>query len=143
MITKEQLSPLLLEACPEFYLQWQEHLAWWGDGPRGAFNDASEFSHFVVELYGLNETRHFPAIFGQIENFLTDGDDEVKGVATYGYLEDIQNISSHRPHGMDVFTPWLGPKSLKAWNHLKTVWAEKSSLMDVVRSELKNTEGGA
>ena len=138
MIKKEELASLFLQLSPDFRPAWEKHLAFWGSEPRGDFNDAAVFADTVVEMYGSSHTEHFPAIFGLIEKFLTEGDEETKGIAVYGYLEDIQTISSHHPHGMDVFVPWLGPESLEAWQHLKEIWAGKGSLMEVIRAEIKN-----
>ncbi|SRR6266567_4506537 len=134
MITEKEVMPLLLAACPGFELAWQEHLAWWKGQECGSYNDAAEFAHYLVESYERGETSEFPAAFATVERILNEGDENARGVAAVGVLEDIQTIASHSC-GADVFVEWLGPTSRATWAEIEHVWAGKHSLMDVIRGE--------
>lgn len=68
MITKLQVKPLLLEACPGFQPAWQEHLGWWKGEEPGAYNNTSEFARYLVESFESGQTSEFPAAFSAIEN---------------------------------------------------------------------------
>ena len=125
---------LLLAACPGFEPTWQEHLAWWKGQERGSYNDAAEFARYLVESYERGETDEFPAAFATLEKILNEGDENARGVAAVGVLEDIQTIASHSC-GPDVFVGWLGPTSRAGWAEIEETWAGKDSLMDVIRAE--------
>jgi hypothetical protein len=134
MITETQVMPLLLAACPGFEPKWQEHLAWWKGQERGSYNDAAEFARYLVESYERGETDEFPAAFATLEKILNEGDENARGVAAVGVLEDIQTIASHSC-GADVFVGWLGQTSRAVWAEIEETWAGKDNLMDVIRAE--------
>ncbi|MGI8855887.1 MAG: DUF7674 family protein [Thermomicrobiales bacterium] len=134
MINKTQVIPLLLAACPEFYSRWEKHLAYWGDDERGPYTDIAQFAHFLVEGVRNNQTDCFISAFQSLERLIVEGDEEVRGVLTIGLLEDVQNIASHSG-GYDIFLPWLGPETRRAWVEIERMWEGKHSLMDVLRAE--------
>jgi hypothetical protein len=134
MISEAEVMPLLLTSCPGFGPAWQEQFAWWRGDDRGFYNDAAEFSRYLVESYNRGDTSEFAAAFATIERILDEGDEKARGVAVVGVLEDIQIIASHSC-GADVFVRWLGPTSRSAWAKIEQAWAGKNSLMDVLRAE--------
>lgn len=135
MITKSQVMPLLLQACPGFQTAWQAHLAYWHGEEPGAFNDASEFAQYLVDSYERGNTSEFPAAFASLETIFREGDQEARDVAAIGVLEDLQTIGSNHSCGADVFVQWLGPTSRVAWAQIQDVWEDKHSLMEVIRAE--------
>ncbi|RYG71029.1 hypothetical protein EON80_06045 [bacterium] len=149
MIELHQISGLMLEAAPGAQSRWDEHIEYWNGEKAGDYNDIGEFAHYVVDGYEKGETAEFDAIFQVIERLIIEGNDETQGVAIVGFLEDVQNISSHREFGESVFVPYLRPKSREAWNALTTFWEGKSSLEDAIRAEalsgesLKSPNGNA
>ena len=40
----------------------------------------------------------------------------------------------------EVFIPFLGPQSRQECNEIEKIWADKTSLMEVVRDKLKKRE---
>ena len=136
MITKTQIIPMLLAACPRFEPAWRQHLEWWGGEERGEFNDASEFAHYLVGSYERGDTSEFAAAFQTLETIFADGDQEARDVAGIGILEGLQNIGSNHSCGSGVFIQWLGPLSRSAWAQIERMWAGKHSLADVIRAEL-------
>ncbi len=137
MITKPQVMPLLLEACPGFQPAWQAHLQWWKGEEPGAYNDTAEFARYLVESFESGQTSEFPAAFSAIEKILNEGDQESRDIAGIGVIESLQTIGSNHSCGENVFIPWLGPTSRRAWAQIEKMWEGKTSLADVVRAEVR------
>jgi len=124
MITKEQVMPLLLDACPSFSKRWEEHRAFYEDEEL-LYIDLGEFAHHLVELQKGHRTEEFPAVFRIIERLHLEGDPYVKEAATIGLLEGLQNVSGN--HGLEPedFVRYLGPASAKRWRKLNDFWDAK------------------
>ena len=137
MITKPQVMPLLIEACPGFQPTWQAHLEWWKGEEAGAYNDTAEFARYLVESFESGQTSEFPAAFAAIEKILSEGDQESRDIAGYGVVESLQIIGSNHSCGEEVFIQWLGPTSRRAWAEIEKMWEGKSSLADVIRAEVR------
>ena len=140
MITKSQIMPLLLEACPGFQPTWQAHLDWWKGEEPGAYNDTAEFARYLVESFESGQTSEFPKAFATIERILNEGDQESRDIAGIGVIESLQTIGSNHPCGEDVFIQWLGPTSRQAWAEIERMWEGKHSLSDVIRAERAPSE---
>jgi hypothetical protein len=78
--------------------------------------------------------------FDLMEHWLVNGNQNLGNLIAIGFLEDVQNVASWRAFGRDVFIPFLGPQCRQAWNEIERIWAGKTSLMDVLRDELKKRE---
>jgi hypothetical protein len=135
MITKPQVMPLLLEACPGFRPAWQEHLDWWDGEEPGAYNDTAEFARYLVESFESGQTAEFPKAFAAIERILNEGDQESRDIAGFGVIESLQTTGSNHSCGRAVFIRWLGPTSRRAWAEVERMWEGKQSLADVIRAE--------
>ena len=138
LISKREVMPLLLEACPGFEPMWREHLEYWHGEEAGIFNDTSEFARYLVESYGRGETAEFEQAFATVERLIREGDDEARGAATVGVIESVQVQSSHHPFGPEPFMHWLGPLSRQAWFEIEELWrAGGGTLAGVIRAELR------
>jgi hypothetical protein len=127
---------VLVEAFPEFSTRWRNHLADWAGEPAGSYNDMAEFVHFVVEnLYEKERSGEVKRAFELLERLFMDGDQQTRDLIGLGFLESLQNVASWRPYGYKVFEQFLGPMSTQSWKEIERLWAGKSSLMEVVRSE--------
>lgn len=122
MITKDQVIPLLLAACPAAGSAWEKHLAYWGEDTRGAYIDAAAFVQFLVEAYERGDTASLSAAFAALECVLVEGDDDAWGLATVGVVETIQNIAGWKPYGAEPFKAYLGPGGLGAWEAVDLFW---------------------
>ena len=131
-----ELIPRLLSEFPEFQERWDEHVRHWKGESAGSYNDLAEFVHFVVEdLYEkgkIERTRH---VFAVVERMLNEGDADIVELISLGFFETLQNVASWPPGGAAAFKPLLGVVSTEVWAELDQLWAGKSSLMDVIRSE--------
>jgi hypothetical protein len=126
----------LVQAFPNFANRWREHLARWGGEPAGTYNDMAEFVHYVVEdLYEKSQFDEIRSVFALLEKLFAEGDQDMRNLIGVGFFEGLQNYASWRPYGNRVFEQFLGPMSEQCWREIQQMWAGKSSLMDVIRSE--------
>jgi hypothetical protein len=135
-MTQAQIIPFLLERCTEFAPVWEEHQRGVKAGS-GIYIDVAEFVHLLVESYEQGKLELMPRAFKAVEDLFIEGDSTVQEIAALGILETLQCAASWKPFGKKAFIPFLGPKSLKAWNEIEIIWRGKSSLMDVIRAENK------
>ena len=129
MILTDDVMPLLAAAVPSFADVWRE-LAEdvEDDGTRLHHSDAGRFARHLLELHRTGETSELRAAFAVIERLYVEGDDHVRGLATTGYLEGVQNISSHTSDvPAAAFEPYLGPESRRHWDALNEFWAGGST----------------
>lgn len=138
MISKRDVIPFLLEACPGFEPMWHEHRELWHGEEAGIFIDAGEFARYLVECYARGETTEFDSAFSAVERLIREGDDEARGAVTVGVLESVQVQSTHHPFGPEPFLQWLGPLSRQAWGEIEELWrAGGGSLAGVIRAEAR------
>ncbi len=121
MITKEQVMPLFLRACPSFTAKWEEHRAYY-DNEDLLYIDLGEFAHHLIELHKTNQTEELPAVFDVIEKLHIEGEAYVKEAATIGMLEAIQNVAGNNGINPEEFTCYLKPESAKWWRELNDFW---------------------
>jgi hypothetical protein len=126
MITKEQVMPLLLVACPSFSKRWEEHRLFYEAGDEQLlYIDLGEFASHLVELHKAGRVEEFPAAFQIIERLHLEGDHYVKEAATIGLLEGIQNVAGNTGGQPEEFVPYLGSESIKWWRQLNDFWNGK------------------
>ncbi len=124
MITKDQIMPLLLEACPSFTEKWTEYCASYGNEDL-LYVELSTFANHIVEIFKANRIDEFPAVFEIIERLHLEGDDYVREAATIGALEGIQNAGENSRIDTEEFIQYLRPESLKWWRQLNEFWTGK------------------
>ena len=105
--------------------------------------DMGEFVHFVVQdLYEQENIDEVRRVFRCVKSLLDGADEETKNLITLGFFETLQNCASWRPGGNKVYEQFFGEASWRIWRELQRIWAPKSSLMQVIRSESEeNTLG--
>ena len=111
MITRAEIVPMLIEACPTFLSEDELPYVSLGD-----------FARHLLELHRRHETETFPAVAWVIERFLIEGDDYVREAATIGLLEGIQNVWGNNDVDPEEFTPHLLPESRRWWIELNAFW---------------------
>ena len=121
MITKSDIAPHWLEACPSFGPAFTESCS--DDGGDLLYLHAGAFANHVLSLHRAQQRAEFPAIAEFIERLHTDGDPYTREFATIGLLESIQNIWGQSAISADEFLPFLLPVSTTAWHSLNQFWA--------------------
>ena len=125
MITKEEMIPLLVQACPDFAESWSEFLtAWKGEATGLPYHVVlGEFSRHLVSKLENSETGNITVIFVTAEKLLAEGDNNVRDYAITGILENIQNANLHKQRTKpEDFRSYLLPISEQAWNDLNKCW---------------------
>ena len=127
MIVKEQVIPLLLEVCPSFQTDYDEHLKD-NDGEL-LYVALGGFAHHLLNLYQQKKIQNFLAVGHVIERLHIEGDDYVRQAATIGLLEGIQNVWGNNHVDPNLFLPYLLPESIRWWNSLNSFWSGKSKFV--------------
>jgi hypothetical protein len=137
MIDRTEVAPLMLEACPTFVRIWEDESREFNideeSGERLCYLDAIDITCHLVDLMAAGRTESFPAVFEVIERMHCQGDDWVRELATIGYLEGLQFVSSHRPQlDESDFVPYLGPESLRWWRGLVAYWDGRAASIEPI-----------
>src|SRR5262245_23312907 len=115
-ITRDQVIPLLLEACPSFQELWEEHCR---DHDEVLLYVAlGDFARHLLGLHLKGCTDAFPAVAGAIEQLHVEGDQFVREAATIGLLEGVQNNWEHGGVDPELFASHLHPVSARWWQSL-------------------------
>jgi hypothetical protein len=134
--SEAEVMPRLVAEFPTFRPRWEKHLESWKGEPAGNYNDIAEFVHFVVQdLYPSGNTEDLQHALDLMEHWLVNGNENLRGLITIGFLETLQNAASWQTFGREAFIPFLGPQCRQAWNEIERTWAGKTSLMEVIRAE--------
>src|SRR5205807_466656 len=124
MLSKDDMIPVLLDACPSFAPAWQEFLAeWWGEDDLPLYNAFGDLARHLIGLVERGDMAELPAVFRVVGRWHLEGDLYVRTAATVGLLEGLQNLNLHE-HGTDPahFRAMLGPESLQCWDELAASW---------------------
>lgn len=123
MITKEEMLPMLVEACPSFADKWQEHKKEYHDEDNFLpYIALGGFARHLIDLYRENKTSEFEKVFQVVEKLHIEGEHYVREATTIGLLEGIQNIAGSTNLDPEVFYNYLEPVSSKWWNELNKSW---------------------
>lgn len=123
MITKDQMIPLLLEACPSFQADVEAHRNDYGE--EILYVVLGDFAHHLLSLFRQHQIDKLPAVGRVIERLYVEGDSYVREAATIGLLEGIQNVWSNQGGEPEVFVSYLLPVSAKWWQSLNDFWDGK------------------
>jgi hypothetical protein len=125
VIAKDQMMPVLLDACPSFRPAWEAFLAEWAESADDLplYLALAEFARHLIGMLERSGTASLPAIFRAVERLQVEGEHYVREAVVVGLLEDLQNLNLHE-HSTDPeqFRPFLGPKSVAAWDELYRFW---------------------
>lgn len=120
MIRREQVVPLLLEACPSFQSAWDQY-----EDKDLLYCALGEFARHLLELHRLGRAEALRSAAVAIERLHLEGDDQVREAVTIGLLEGIQNVWLNAGVDAELFKSYLLPTSLKWWNELSAFWKSK------------------
>ena len=126
MISKNQMMGVLLDACPSFLPAWESWLKEWSElaDDLPLYLALCEFARHLIAMLERSEAESFPTIFRAVERLQEEGEHYVSEAAVIGLLEDLQNLNLHTVTEPEQFRPFLGPKSVEAWDELYAFWHE-------------------
>ena len=75
MISKDEVMPMLLMACPSYRARWQDYCADSTYEPGLVYLDLGDFAHHIVDLLREGKTEEFRAVFDVIERMHLEGDE--------------------------------------------------------------------
>jgi hypothetical protein len=123
VITKSEMIPAMLAACPSFAPAWADFLRQWEDDPDPPLYVAlGELAGHLVAMLERGEVASLEAVFGVVEGWLVSGDAYVREAATVGLLENLQNTGLHTSTSPEQFLPYLGPQSARWWSEVEAFW---------------------
>ena len=121
VISKDQVMPLLMEACRSYRPPAQDQ-----DLLYVALGD---FARHLLQLQRQSRTQEFPEVARAVERLHVEGDHYVREAATIGLLEDIQNVWGNEGTDPELFVRHLLPVSAKWWQSLNDFWSGKSKFV--------------
>jgi len=121
VISKDQVMPLLMEACPSYRtpLEDQDLL----------YVALGAFARHLLQLQQQSRAQEFPTVARAIERLHVEGDHYVREAATIGLLEGIQNVWGNEGTDPERFVRHLHPVSAKWWQSLNDFWNGKSKFV--------------
>lgn len=114
MITRSEIMPLLVDACPSFAEKWEWH--------KFEFHDEEDFLPYValgelgdhlIDLHDQGRQSEIERVFEVVERLHTEGEHYVREAATIGLLESIQNVLGNRERDPELFRQYLMPVTAK------------------------------
>lgn len=120
MITRNDVFPLLLVACPSFAEHYAASVENYGE--ELLYTHAGNLASHLLALQKIGTCSEFPATGAFLESLCTDGEPYVVELAIIGFLEGIQNVWGHSDVKPELFLPFLGPVASKAWDDLNRFW---------------------
>jgi hypothetical protein len=123
VITKSEMMPLMLAACPSFDGKWRTVLDEWSEeADPPLYLALSELARHLIEMLAQEDVQSLPAVFAVVERWHVEGDPYVVEAATVGFLEDLQNTGYHTSTEPSQFRQYLLPESAKWWDKLDEFW---------------------
>lgn len=119
MITKDQVIPMILEACPSFQEIWNQK------DQDLLYVAMGNIARHLLALYEIEKTDEFSPLGQVIEQFHLEGDKHVRELATIGFLEGIHNVWENNGTNPEEFCRFLLPESRKWWKEINDFWAGK------------------
>ena len=130
------MLPMLVEACPSFSADWEEHKRFFYDEEDYLpYVALGAFANHLVNLYRAGEVREFAKIFEVLEKFFAEGDDYVQNAANVGFIEGLQNVSGNSDLDPEVFYPFLKPTSAKMWHEMNEYWQDPVFYLNKLKDE--------
>ncbi len=122
-ITRSQVLPLLLEACPSYEADWKKFTAEYADDPDPFLYVAIvQFAGHLSKVLAAGDGDSLGRVFNLLERFITEGDAEVQEAAVVGLVKNLQNADLHHGTAPDDYVPFLLPQTRRWWDKVRTFW---------------------
>jgi hypothetical protein len=125
MINSETILSKLLQYCPQFQATIDRDLD--DEDRESAYAISGSFADFLLGAYKHNDAKVLQNAGAFIEELYKSDNDNVKQLATVGYLETIQNYWGNNGTDAEQFTQFLQPIALEHWRELNDDWKELTS----------------
>ena len=123
-ITRSEMLPLLVEACPPYAAAWARFKAEYVDDPDPFLYVAlTQFARCLSDVHASGDGQTVARVFRLIERFITDGDPDVQEAAVVGMIRDLQNVNLHGSTTPGDYVPFLYPETQRWWGKVKGFWA--------------------
>jgi len=122
MLEKHQIVPRLLSEFPGFRARRDECETNLGRDLE-IYRDILLFVRFLTDdLYEKQNNKQVLAAFEKMEEFLREGNSEVRALVTFGFFETLRIVAGWKPYGSDAFLHFLYPESRRVWTKLDAAW---------------------
>ncbi len=121
MIEQHEVLQVLVDSCPSFSKDAQEHVAEYGNDL--LYVAAGAFARHLLALQEEGSTSSLQGAAAVIEHLHIHGSPWVRAFATIGLLEGVQNTWSHSGSDPELFVQFLGPESARWWKGLNNFWS--------------------
>lgn len=123
VITRSQIVPLLVEACPAYEADWKRFATEYTDDPeRFLYVALVPFAQCLSRTLAAGDRATTARVFSLLERFITEGEPEVQEAAVVGIIKDLQNEHLHRGTSPDDYLPFLLPESQRWWGKVRSFW---------------------
>jgi hypothetical protein len=119
MLKIEEFAPLFLKACPNARPAWEKLHQQWPGRTNLYFLEVAGFCSHLVGCTESSDIESLQRAFQVVELFMTEGDEEVCTFIEVGLLQGLQHLASSKEYGPEAFEPYLGRRTLAAWNELE------------------------
>lgn len=120
MLTREDVIPLFLAACPDLRPDWERECRLWyeemGIERPNYHMEITPVNEFLLNRAVAGVTACLPAAFAALERLLAEGDDGAQDLAATGIIEGLQNRVVGDHVDTSLILRWLGPKSRQYWD---------------------------
>ena len=123
MISRSEMIPVLLEACPSFAPAYSEFCEEWKEAAAELdYLALAELARHIATLVERAETQESLALFAAVERLLVEGESYVSEAVTVGLLEDLQNANIYPTENWDAITRYFGPETAYWWDRVSDFW---------------------
>jgi hypothetical protein len=131
MISRSEMIPLLVEACPSFESEWRQFQTECADEPDlPNYLAIGDFAKHLSRVLAEGNEVVLRRVFDVIERLILDGDAYVAEAAVVGVIEDLQNTNLHTGTTPEQYLPFLLPQTRRWWTKVNAFWSKGELLTD-------------
>jgi hypothetical protein len=130
-ITRAQMFPLLIEACPSYQSDWNRFIAEYADDPEPFHYIAiTQFAQCLSRALAAGDQDTMRRVFDLLERFIVDGDADTQEAAVVGIIKNLQNASLHHGTAPADYVPFLLPETQRWWGRVLCFWTNGRLLVE-------------
>jgi hypothetical protein len=130
-ITRSEILPLLVEACPSYEPELRRFKSDYVDDVEPFLYVAfPQFTRCLSRVLAAGDVETVQRVFALVERLIVEGDAEVQEAAVVGIIRNLQNANLHEQTSPDDYLPYLMPESQRWWGKVKTFWINGRLLIE-------------